>query len=200
MTFGPIIMNDETRIDTRPGWDTTFMSMAYLIAMRSPDRSTQVGAVITSEDNVPIAMGYNGLPRGMDDNDDLHVRPQKYFYFEHAERNAIYNAARAGVRMDLAHRLYVTWVPCADCARAIIQTGIKDVVVHYQGQKAFDHSVGNKGNWNDSQYATRQMFQQCRVQVTWYIGEIVAGLTGKFAGKTYAFPEPNMFEEVKEND
>ena len=76
-------------------WDTLFMSMVYLVAMKSKDDSTHLGAVIVSQDNEIRSFGYNGLARGI--NDDVverQERPEKYFWFEHAERNAIYNAGR----------------------------------------------------------------------------------------------------------
>ena len=144
--------------DTRPSWDTMYMSMCYLMAYRSPDKSTKVGAVITTADHVNICSGYNGLPRGMKHLDEYQIRPDKYFYFEHAERNAVYNGARAGSRMDLATTLYVTWIPCADCARAIVQsTGVTRVIYHNQGQLAFEHSK-KFSNWSDSQDAAMTIF------------------------------------------
>jgi dCMP deaminase len=179
----------------RPSWQATYMSMCYLMAYRSPDRSTKVGAVITTEDNVPIALGYNGLPRGIEDRDEFHVKPEKYFYFEHAERNAIYNAARIGARMDMAHTLYITWIPCADCARAIVQTGVKKVVVHKYGQEAYYHSKGSAGNWGDSQTATDTILQD--IEVEWFEGAIIGELHGYYSSKYYRFPDGG-FEFVGE--
>lgn len=112
----------------RPSRDDTWIDICLDISKRSKDRSTRVGCVIVGKYNIPLAMGYNGIPRDCDDDVDArHERPNKYFFFEHGERNAIYNAARMGHALDGA-RLYIPAPPCADCARAIIQSGINEVV------------------------------------------------------------------------
>lgn len=88
-----------------------------------------MGAVIVGEDRTPGPNGYNGFPRTIDDERVArHARPAKYLWTEHAERNAIYNAARVGVAVK-GCTIYVTHMPCTDCAPAIIQVGIKRVVV-----------------------------------------------------------------------
>lgn len=113
-------------------WDDYFILMAKMAATKSKDRSTVVGAVIVDEHHNIIATGFNGFPRGIDDtNPNYHERPLKYQITEHAERNAIYQAAagRGGTRgctLYLAHNPYLGI--CTDCARAIIQAGIKKVV------------------------------------------------------------------------
>lgn len=115
-------------MNKKPSWDDTFIDLCLTISKRSKDQSTRVGCVIVGPNKEPRAMGYNGIPRNC--NDDLphrHIRPHKYFYMEHGERNAIYNAARSGVSID-GCSLYVLGPPCADCARAIIQSGIKEVI------------------------------------------------------------------------
>jgi dCMP deaminase len=112
----------------RPTWDDTFIDLCYTIAERSKDRSTRVGCVIVGPHKEPRSMGYNGMPRSIqDDVDERHERPMKYLYMEHGERNAIYNAARMGTSLD-GCSLYVLGPPCADCARAIIQSGIIEVI------------------------------------------------------------------------
>jgi len=76
-------------------------------------------------------MGYNGMPRGIDDDvDERHERPTKYLWFEHAERNAIYNAASNGTALEGCTMYINSLPPCCDCARAIIQSGIIEVVVN----------------------------------------------------------------------
>lgn len=96
----------------------------------SKDTSTKVGCIVIGSQNEILTTGYNGMPRGVnDDVKERHVRPTKYLWFEHAERNAIYNAARIGVSL-LNSRAYITSLcPCPDCARAIIQAGIKTIVL-----------------------------------------------------------------------
>lgn len=143
-------------------WDDLFMSMAYLIAMKSHDNSTRVGAVIVGPDHEVRSMGYNGLPRGLSYNAHRIVSPTKYSYTEHAERNAIYNASRFGAPL-LSCTLYTQWIPCSDCARAIVQTGIKEVVVH----KAWETLIGDK--WKESCTIGREILMECGVTITVHI-------------------------------
>jgi dCMP deaminase len=110
-------------------WDQHFLEDAFHVARKSKDRSTKCGAVIVSEDHVQLSAGWNGFPRGVDDNvEHRHERPAKYDWTEHAERNAIYNAARHGVALK-GSTIYLTGSPCSVCARAIIQVGITRVVI-----------------------------------------------------------------------
>jgi dCMP deaminase len=107
-------------------WDLRFMVLADHIAQWSKDRSSRVGAVIVSDKN-PISMGYNGFPRGCDDDlEERHERPTKYSWVLHAEENAIVNAARNGQR-TLGTDMYVNWFPCSRCAGEIVNAGIKRV-------------------------------------------------------------------------
>jgi len=111
-------------------WDEYFMGVAYLAGMRSKDPSTQVGACIVSEDNKILSMGYNGLPRGCDDDefpwdregDELNT---KYPFVAHSELNAILNYRGGSLE---GAKLYVSLFPCNECAKAIIQAGIKTIV------------------------------------------------------------------------
>lgn len=105
-----------------------FQGIAQAVSLLSKDRSTQVGALILGPAGDVRSIGYNGFPRGCDDNDDArHERPEKYFWSEHAERNAIYNAARVGTTLD-GCTMIITMFPCMDCARAIVQSGIREVL------------------------------------------------------------------------
>ena len=109
--------------DNRPSWDQFYLTMTDAIALRSKDMSTKVGAVIV-RDRAILSMGYNGMPRGVDDTVEArHERPIKYLWTDHAERNAIYNAARLGVS-TLGATMYTQGPPCAPCASAVIQAGI----------------------------------------------------------------------------
>ena len=113
-------------------WDTYFMAVAKLSAKRSKDPSTQVGACIVSDDNRILSIGYNGTPNGF--NDDIfpwdregHPLETKYLYVVHAERNAILNYR--GNRKDFVNaKIYVDLFPCNECAKIIIQAGIKEVI------------------------------------------------------------------------
>ena len=111
-------------------WNELFIRQAMLIALKSKDPSTKVGCVIVSPDNVVLSMGFNGFPRGVNELDMVRWgRPQKYSWIEHAERNAVYNAARHGIRLYGA-RAYLNFepYPCADCTRALIQAGIIEII------------------------------------------------------------------------
>ncbi len=109
-------------------WDDRWVGMAQLVANWSKDRSRKTGAVIVDFRNVLVAVGWNGFPRGIDDNVEIrHERPAKYQWTEHAERNAVYNAAAKGIS-TAGCRMYQAWYPCADCARAIIQAGIVELI------------------------------------------------------------------------
>src|SRR5690242_5941477 len=109
-------------------WDRRWLDLADHVSQWSKDRSTKVGCVIVGEANQVLSLGYNGFPRGVNDTaPERHQRPTKYQWTEHAERNAIYNAARTGTNITGAV-LYVPWFPCIDCARGIVQSGIDAVV------------------------------------------------------------------------
>ena len=122
-------------------WDEYFMGVAHLSAMRSKDPNSQVGACIVSDDNKILSMGYNGFPRGCSDDvfpwnregDDLDT---KYFYVTHSELNAILNYRGGSLE---GAKIYVTMFPCNECAKAIIQAGIRTVVYDcnkYEGTPA----------------------------------------------------------------
>lgn len=104
------------------------MALAMHIASWSKDQSRPTGCVIVGEDRIIRVIGYNGFPRGVNDEiPERHLRPAKYSWTEHAERNAIYNAARIGTSLA-GCTMYLTWFPCIDCARAIVQAGIVRLV------------------------------------------------------------------------
>ena len=113
-------------------WEEYFMSIAKLSAMRSKDPSTQVGACIVSNDNRILSIGYNGAPNGFSDEEFPWAREgnnldTKYPYVCHAELNAILNYR--GSKKDLENaKIYVDLFPCNECAKAIIQSGIKEVI------------------------------------------------------------------------
>lgn len=138
-------------------WTTRWMDMAKLVASWSKDRSRHAGCVIVDERNVLVSIGWNGFPRGInDDVDARHERPIKYSWVEHAERNALYNAAANG-HPTKGCTMYLQWYPCADCARAIIQSGLSKLVCY-------------EPDWNDSVWAkdfavTREMLEESSVEV-----------------------------------
>lgn len=110
----------------KTNWDLRFMQLADYVAQWSKDKSTKVGAVIVIDKN-PVSVGYNGFPRGCnDDIDERHERPIKYDWVLHAEENAIINAARYGQK-TLGADMYLNWFPCAKCAGMIVNAGIKRI-------------------------------------------------------------------------
>jgi dCMP deaminase len=119
--------SEQSKMEARADWDARFMQIACEIAGWSKDRSRKVGCVIAGPRNEIRSMGYN-FPRGVNDTEAYrHERPMKYKWTEHAERNAIYNAARVGIPLE-GCRMYLPWYPCMDCARAIAQTGISELI------------------------------------------------------------------------
>lgn len=139
-------------------WHVYWMTLAYLVATRSDDRDTHVGAVIVGEDNILRSTGYNGLPRKVEPLPGRLIRPEKYSWMEHAERNAIYNAARAGVSLRQC-TMYTNGLPCVECARAIIQSGIWVVVTDKAWADADD-----RPEWRESHARTERMFEEAGVK------------------------------------
>lgn len=122
-------------------WDARFLEIAHVISTWSKDKSTKVGCVIVDAGNRIIATGYNGLPRRLDDDPEefpeRHDRErQKYAFYEHGERNALYQAAALGTAVA-GCTMYITMSPCADCARGIIQSGISRVVFDLDKTEAY---------------------------------------------------------------
>ncbi len=142
-------------------WDEYFMGIAILSAQRSKDSSTQVGACIVNEEKKIVAVGYNGMPTGCNDDDMPWERTgstsldTKYPFVCHAELNAILNRNTASLKNAT---LYVTLFPCNECAKAIIQSGIKRVV--YAENKYAD-TEGVK--------ASKLMFEKCGVETSEYV-------------------------------
>ena len=134
------------------------MELAYARARFSKDTSTKVGAVIVGSAKEDRSSGYNGAPRGClaDEDERRDARPEKYFWFSHAELNAITNAARVGVPLE-GCTIYVTHPPCMDCARAIVQAGIKRVVTVAQGAEFYER-------WKEHILRSRRLFNECGVE------------------------------------
>lgn len=135
-------------------WDAYFMGIALLSAQRSKDAGTQVGACIVSGENKILSVGYNGMPIGCNDDlmpweregDPLH---SKYFYVCHAELNAILNHGGGSLK---GSRVYTTLFPCNECAKAIIQSGIQEIIY-----------LSDKYKETDSVVASKQMFDMVGV-------------------------------------
>ena len=109
-------------------WDQRFLNLAKHISEWSKDPSTKVGCVVVGPDREIRSTGFNGLPRGIEDNDErLNNRKIKYPLICHAEENAIMHAARIGISLKDC-TAYVTWPPCTRCARSLIQAGVSTII------------------------------------------------------------------------
>lgn len=144
-------------------WDEYFMGMAILSSLRSKDPSTKVGACIVDDENKVVSIGYNGMPRGCDESklswnkgEDL---DSKYLYVCHAEFNAILNTRNGAVLKGC--RLYVTLFPCNECAKAVIQSGIKEIIY-----------LDDKYNGELFTRASRKMLELAGVKLTKYEGKV----------------------------
>lgn len=122
--------------------DTRFMRLAREIASWSKDPSSQLGAVAISEDNfIVLAQGYNGFPRGIEDDHRLYIRALKYPMVVHAEMNMIFNAARNGTSLENSS-VYIYGLPCcSECVKGLIQSNVKRVIMC---------DVKNDPRWNES--------------------------------------------------
>lgn len=114
-------------------WDLRYLSLAKQVSEWSKDPSSKIGAVAIGDKGQVLAQGYNGFPRGIDDNDDRYNdRPTKYKYIVHAEMNCIYNAGFNGVSLRDSS-LYVWGLPvCSECSKGIVQVGIKRICMPEQ--------------------------------------------------------------------
>ena len=115
-------------------WDLRFIGLAQHISTWSKDPSTKVGCVVVGADREIRSTGFNGFPRGINDDEErLTDREKKYPLICHAEENAIMHAARIGVSLKDS-TAYVTWPPCSRCARSLIQAGIREIVYPETGK------------------------------------------------------------------
>lgn len=139
-------------------WLGRLLKMAKEVSSWSKDESTKVGAVITNADGSPVSWGFNGMPMGIDDSrPERHIRPNKYKWMAHAERNA----------MDLAPKgdlsgcvMFVTFSPCSNCAQSIIQRKIKTLVVdeNYTADKMPDR-------WKEDMEIAVEMLEEAGVKI-----------------------------------
>jgi dCMP deaminase len=150
-----------TEARKRISWDECFVRMAHVIADRSQDPSTQAGAVVVNEKNIVVGVGYNGWPRGIK-NEDLpweregDFEDTKYAYVCHAEENAVYNANST----TEGCKIYCTLFPCNECAKTIIQNGIKEVI--YESDKYADVPAFR---------ASKRMLKLAKIKLRQYISK-----------------------------
>jgi dCMP deaminase len=143
-------------------WKEYFRGIAHQVKLKSKDRYTQIGAVVVGSDNQIVSTGYNSFPRGINDIIDARQeRPEKYYWFEHAERNSLYNAALIGVSTKGCTMYLTCGIPCSDCARGIINSGIKRIVCERVGG-----AVGNL--WDEHAKRSIEMFSEAGVKIEYY--------------------------------
>lgn len=142
-----------------------YLKMAYRAATKSPDPSTQNGAVIVSNMGVVLAEDCNRFPNRVKVTDERLQRPLKYNFIEHAERNVILKAAKMQHPL-LGSTMYVPWFACSDCARAIIGVGVRKVVGH---KKMLD---GTPDHWKESIAHAFVMLKESGVETEWFDGDI----------------------------
>jgi dCMP deaminase len=144
-------------------WGNRYISLAKEVSTWSKDPSRKIGAVAVGDKGQILAQGYNGFPRGiLDSADRYNDRVVKYKYVVHAEMNVIYNATFNGVSLDGA-RLFVFGLPvCSECAKGIIQVGIKSVTIYTEEEVP--------EIWTDSWSTTQSMFKEANVDALWIKG------------------------------
>ena len=136
-------------------WDKRYIGLAKHIATWSKDPSTKIGAVAIGEKGQVLAQGYNGFPRGIEDSDERYFnRETKYKYVVHAEMNCIYNATYNGVSLQ-GSTIYISGLPvCHECAKGLIQVGVKRVVYHSDMIPA---------KWAESNEQTIELFNEANI-------------------------------------
>lgn len=168
-----------------------FMDMALLTAAQSGDNSMGVGCVIVGPDNEVRSTGYNDFPRGVQERDERRQRPDKYVWTEHAERNAIYNAARVGVSLKDC-RAYVActdlkkggYIPCAVCCRAFIQSGISEIVEFWT-----DPAEGPDRPWVQNLPIAQKMLSEAQVRLTLLDFETCEEMGFEIDGRQHFYPK-----------
>ncbi len=138
-------------------WDKRFLKLAKHISEWSKDPSTKVGCVVVGPDRELRSTGFNGLPRGIEDNEQrLNNREIKYPLICHAEENAIMHAARIGISLKDC-TAYVTWPPCTRCARSLIQAGISTIV--------YPENIEIPERWMDDFNLSLNMLKEAKINL-----------------------------------
>ena len=138
-------------------WDQRFLNLAKHISQWSKDPSTKVGCVVVGPDREIRSTGFNGLPRGIEDNDErLNNREIKYPLICHAEENAIMHAARIGISLKDC-TAYVTWPPCTRCARSLIQAGVSTII--------YPKDIEIPDRWMEDFNLSLNMLKEARINI-----------------------------------
>ena len=144
-------------------WQEYFLNIAEAVKLKSKDQRTQIGAVIVGEDKEIVSTGFNSFPRGINDNvEERQQRPEKYYWFEHAERNALYNAARIGVSTKGTTMYLTCGIPCTDCAKGIISSGVRTIYCKTED------TTKNREHWDEHAKRSLVMFEEAGVEIFYY--------------------------------
>jgi len=140
-------------------WDEYFKNLCEEVKKKSKDNRTKIGVVIAGQDKQIITTGYNSFPRGIDDDiPERQESPEKYMWFSHAETNAIINAALNGTSTKGSIMYMSCGIPCTDCARNIINAGIREVVC-----KKDQSVMNNPAKWEEIAKRSKMMFEEANV-------------------------------------
>ena len=138
-------------------WDQRFLNLAKHISQWSKDPSTKVGCVVVGPDREIRSTGFNGLPRGIEDNDErLNNREIKYPLICHAEESAIMHAARIGISLKDC-TAYVTWPPCTRCARSLVQAGVSTII--------YPKNIEIPDRWMDDFNLSLNMLKEAKINI-----------------------------------
>jgi len=144
-------------------WRQYFRGIVHQIKLKSKDRYTQIGAVIVGNNNQIVSTGYNSFPRGIDDSLDIRQeRPEKYYWFSHAETNAIVNSALNGISTNGTTMYMSCGIPCADCARNIINAGIVKIICETANESTFSEK------WDEHAKRSIEMFNEAGIVIEYY--------------------------------
>lgn len=145
--------------------DKNYLKEAYVYASEnSTDKSTQNGAILVNDDGEILAKAANRFPDGVLETEHRWIRPRKYAFVEHAERNVIFNAAKQGIKTE-GLTMYCPWAACTDCMRAIIQSGIKKLVVHYEPLAESRFGIPAPEQWRQSILFAIEMLKESGLQL-----------------------------------
>lgn len=148
-----------------------FLNLANTVSSKSKDPSTKVGCIIATKENTVKSLGFNGFPHGVLDSEERYAnRELKYKLIVHSEMNAICQAAKVGTSLNHCV-LYVPWIPCSSCAKAIIQCGIDKVVI--DGDSKEYNNVELTKRWEEEFKLTKMMFEESGVELEIYNRNVV---------------------------
>ncbi len=144
-------------------WPRYFFNIARAVSGKSRDTSTKVGCVLANEENEVLSVGFNGFPMGVQDLEERYSnRSLKYKYVCHAEANAIAIAAKNGMKLNGA-RLFISFMPCSNCAKLLIQAGIKEINIDGESRESNDEELMKR--WEEDFNFSTTMFDEAGVKL-----------------------------------